>query len=201
MGSRDSLSQAAAPSIERLTFHEVDRGRWRDLARLFDAPGGPKYCWCMSWRPLENRSRPGGNQRRRAALQRRVRAGVPVGILAYVEGVPIAWCSVAPRETFRPLGGPEADGDAVWSVVCFFVPRRLRRRGLMRRLLAAAIESARRHGATVVEAYPVDPDSPSYRFMGYVPLFRSSGFAHVGRAGSRRRVMRLDLSGTREVGP
>jgi GNAT superfamily N-acetyltransferase len=147
----------------------------------------------MAWRPLEDRSAPGGSQRRRAALQRRVRDGVPVGILAYLKGEPVGWCSVAPRETFRPLGGPEADGDAVWSVVCFFVPRRLRRRGLMRRLLAAAIETARRHGATVVEAYPVDPDSPSYRFMGYVPLFRSSGFAHVGRAGSRRHVMRLDL--------
>jgi len=193
MGSRDSLGQSAAPPLDRLSFHEVDRGRWRDLARLFDAPGGPKYCWCMSWRPLENRSRSGGSQRRRAALQRRVRAGVPVGILAYVEGEPIAWCSVAPRETFRPLGGLESPDDTVWSVVCFFVPRRLRRRGLMGRLLGAAIETARLHGATILEAYPVNPDSPSYRFMGFVPLFRAAGFKPVGRAGSRRQVMRLAL--------
>src|SRR3990172_6289176 len=102
MGSPDSLGPSTALSLDRLTFHEVDRGRWRDLAKLFDAPGGPKYCWCMSWRPLENRSRPGGSQRRRAALQRRARAGVPVGILAYVEGEPIARCLVAPRGTFRP---------------------------------------------------------------------------------------------------
>jgi GNAT superfamily N-acetyltransferase len=78
--------------------------------------------------------------------------------------------------------------------VCFFVPRRLRRRGLMRRLLTAAVETARRHGALVVEAYPVDPDSPSYRFMGYTPLFRAAGFKLVGRAGSRRHVMRLELA-------
>jgi len=147
----------------------------------------------MSWRPLENRSRPGGSQRRRAALRRRVRAGVPVGILAYVEGEPIAWCSVAPRETFRPLGGLDSPDDTVWSVVCFFVPRRLRRRGLMGRLLEAAIETARLHGATVLEAYPVNPDSPSFRFMGFVPLFRAAGFKPVGRAGSRRHVMRLAL--------
>ena len=193
MDSRDTLGQSAAPPLDRLSFHEVDRGRWHDLARLFDAPGGPKYCWCMAWRPLQDRSRPAGSHRRRAALQRRVRAGVPVGILAYIEGEPIAWCSVAPRETFRPLGGLESPDDIVWSVVCFFVPRRLRRRGLMGRLLGAAIETARSHGATVLEAYPVNPDSPSYRFMGFVPLFRAAGFKPVGRAGSRRQVMRLTL--------
>jgi len=63
----------------------------------------------------------------------------------------------------------------------------------MRRLLTAAVETARRHGATVLEGYPVDADSPSYRFMGFVPLFRAAGFKPVGRAGSRRHVMRLDL--------
>jgi GNAT superfamily N-acetyltransferase len=91
------------------------------------------------------------------------------------------------------LGGLESPDDIVWSVVCFFVPRRLRRRGLMGRLLGAAIETARLHGATVLEAYPVNPDSPSYRFMGFVPLFRAAGFKPVGRAGSRRQVMRLAL--------
>jgi GNAT superfamily N-acetyltransferase len=99
------------------------------------------------------------------------------------------------------LGGLAGPDDTVWSVVCFFVPRRLRRRGLMRRLLLAAIETARRHGATVLEAYPVDPDAPSYRFMGFVPLFRAAGFKSVGRAGSRRHVMRLDLGGTMEASP
>lgn len=42
-----------------------------------------------------------------------------------------AWCSVAPRPTLRPLGGPEADKrdeDSVWSLVCFFVTRRFRHR-------------------------------------------------------------------------
>jgi hypothetical protein len=61
-------------------------------------------------------------------------------------------------------------------------------------MLSAAIETARRHGATVVEAYPVDPDSPSYRFMGFVPLFRAAGFKSAGRAGTRRHVMRLNLA-------
>jgi hypothetical protein len=59
------------------------------------------------------------------------------------------------------------------------------------------VEHARRRGATVVEAYPVDPDSPSYRFMGFVSTFEAAGFREVGRAGARRHVMRLRLAGRR----
>ena len=45
----------------------------------------------------------------------------------------------------------------------------------------------------MVEAYPVDPDSPSYRFMGYVGSFEAMGFQAIGRAGTRRHVMRLSV--------
>jgi len=56
---------------------------------------------------------------------------------------------------------------------------------------AAAVEHARSRGACVVEAYPVDADSPSYRFMGFVPTFEQAGFDEVGRIGTRRHVFRL----------
>jgi hypothetical protein len=46
----------------------------------------------------------------------------------------------------------------------------------------------------VLEAYPVSPDSPSYRFMGFVPAFEARGFAPAGMAGTRRHVMRLALT-------
>lgn len=75
-----------------------------------------------------------------------------------------------------------------------YIPRALRGRGLAHVLIAAAIDHARREGATVVEAYPVDPESPSYRFMGFVPAFEAAGFVEVGTAGSRRHVLRLTLS-------
>jgi GNAT superfamily N-acetyltransferase len=92
------------------------------------------------------------------------------------------------------LGGVDDSDEGVWSVVCFFVPRPYRRKGLMQGMLAAAVRTARRHGAKVLEAYPVDTGSPSYRFMGFVPLFRAAGFRHVGRTGTRRHVMRRDLT-------
>jgi predicted GNAT family acetyltransferase len=75
-----------------------------------------------------------------------------------------------------------------------YIPRVLRGRGLAHALIAAAADYARREGATAVEAYPVDPESPSYRFMGFVSAFEAAGFTEVGMAGSRRHVMRLTLS-------
>ncbi len=181
----------------RLIFHEVNRRRWGDLERLFESPGGPKYCWCMVWRPMPPEARERNGRSRKAALKRRVRQGVPIGLLGYLDGEPVAWVSIAPRPTYRRLGGPDDPADKpenVWSLVCFFVPRRLRGKGLMTPLIKAAVEHARRRGATVVEAYPVDPDSPSYRFMGFTPAFKVAGFREVGRAGTRRHVMRLQLT-------
>jgi GNAT superfamily N-acetyltransferase len=150
----------------------------------------------MVWRSMpQGRSR-SDRPAKKAALQRRVLEGIPVGILGYLDGEPVAWCSIAPRATYRDLGGLNDPADAtgsVWSLVCFFVLRRLRGQGILRRLIAAAVEYARIRGATVIEAYPVAPDSPSYRFMGFVASFEAAGFREVGTAGTRRHVMRLDL--------
>jgi GNAT superfamily N-acetyltransferase len=182
--------------IDRLVFQAVDEQRWDDLVRLFESRGGPKYCWCMAWRTTPEEATQRDGPSRKAALGRRVRAGVPVGILGYLDGEPVAWCAIAPRPTFRRLGGIEQAGEdpgRVWSLVCFFVKRDLRRQGITLRLIEAAVDEARRRGAAVIEAYPVDPDSPSYRFMGFVSSFRAAGFQEVGRAGSRRHVMRLPV--------
>jgi hypothetical protein len=129
-------------------------------------------------------------------LERSARGGAPVGILGYLDKEPVGWCSIAPRQTFRPIGGLQEPSDVsgkVWSLVCFFVSRRLRDPLPSQPLLEAAVEHAARKGATTVEAYPVDPDSPSYRFMGLVPAFEAAGFKVVGRTGKRRHVMRLTV--------
>ena len=179
----------AGSAVERLEFHAVDQERWPDLVRLFEGRGGPKHCWCMVWRPKEGRLDRYG---KKAALERSIRQGVPVGILAYLDGEPVAWCSIAPRETYRPLGGPN-DGDSgkVWSVVCFFAHREIRGQGVTSKLLRAAVAHAAAHGADVVEASPVEPDSPSFRYMGFRSTFLAAGFEEVGTAGTRRHVMRL----------
>jgi GNAT superfamily N-acetyltransferase len=180
--------------MARLTFHEVDAGRWDDFVSLFESTGAPKYCWCMAWRARGKQATEMDNAARKAAMKSRVDAGEPIGILAYRGDEPVGWCSIAPRDTYRPLGGPDADdGEDIWSLVCFFIKRELRGQQLAPQLLKAAIAHARKQGATVLEAYPVDPDSPSYRFMGFVPMFEKARFVEIGTAGTRRHVMRLSL--------
>ena len=174
---------------EAVTFNEVTSDRWPDLERLFAARGGPKACWCMVLRDTVATS-----EGKRAAMRDRVLAGTPVGILAYRGDDPIGWCSVAPKSTFGRLGKDAGisppDANGVWSITCFFVPRTERGHGLLAQLLDAAVHVAQRHGARLVEAYPVDPDSPSYRFGGFVQNFERAGFEEAGLLGTRRHVMR-----------
>jgi GNAT superfamily N-acetyltransferase len=174
-----------------LTLREVDRQTWADLVRLFEAPGGPKFCWCMVWRATPAEAKLDGAGRK-AALRARVEAGIPIGLVGHLDGEPVAWCSIAPRETYRRLKGVQDETpEKVWTLACFFVVRRLRGQGITRQLIEAAVQHARQKGATVVEAYPVDTDAPSYRFMGSIAPFVAAGFTEVGRVGRRRHLMRL----------
>ena len=104
--------------------------------------------------------------------------------------------SIAPRDTYRKLGGPAAEEGEIDLVdrLLLRAARASRRRALTRRLIAArGRPCAGAKGATIVEAYPVDEASPSYRFMGFVPVFADAGFTEAGRAGTRRHVMRLKV--------
>jgi hypothetical protein len=65
------------PDFDRLVFHEVDSSLWVDFDRLFESRGGPKACWCMVWRatPEEEKLKDGAS--RKAAMAKRIAAGVP----------------------------------------------------------------------------------------------------------------------------
>ncbi|MEQ1900436.1 MAG: GNAT family N-acetyltransferase [Devosia sp.] len=179
---------------DRLAFKPVTPALWADFEALFGGPGGPKACWCMVWRatPVEGRESKG--PARKLQMQGRILAGATVGLLGYLDGEPVAWVSIAPRETYRKFGGPATTtGEVIWSLACMYLRRKLRGAGYGTELIEAAKTYARDHGATVLEATPVDPTSPSYHFMGLVPAFGRLGFEKIGTAGTRRHVMRLRL--------
>ncbi|MCC6306233.1 MAG: GNAT family N-acetyltransferase [Rhodobacteraceae bacterium] len=174
-----------------------------ELAALFEDRGGPRHCWCRVWRaPLAGMNEgPSPTRRaiRKAGLAAEVAAGVHAGLLARAGGTggaggaPVGWCSCGPRESFPRLGTPVKAPGAMWSVVCFYVPAARRGQGIGRALLAAAVAAARAAGAAALEATPVDPESPSYRFMGFVASFAAAGFRPAGPIGRRRHRMILDL--------
>jgi GNAT superfamily N-acetyltransferase len=176
-----------------LITREVAGETWPDFEKLFEAKGGPSYCWCMAGRasPTELKTAKGPHRKRQIA--ERVDSSTAIGILGDLNLEPVAWCSIAPRSTYRRLVSNGTPDEGVWSILCFYVSRSYRRTCLAAAMLAAAITHAKRLGAKVVERYPVDTDSPSYRHMGYVSMFEARGFLDCGREGSRRHVMQLPV--------
>ena len=174
----------------KLSFKAVSAATWEDFESLFEARGGPKSCWCMVWRANAEESRHTDGPSRKGYIHKRVEKGIPIGILGYIDREPIAWCSIAPKETYRNLTGQvETEVAHVWSLVCFFLLRKYRNQRLAHQLIEAATTYAMKNGARTLEAYPVDTDSPSFRFMGYVETFKAAGFTEIGRAGTRRHIM------------
>ncbi len=127
-----------------------------------------------------------------------VNASTITGILAFQDGEPVGWCSVAPRETYPSLERSRTlariDAEPVWSIVCFVIAKPHRGRGVATRLIKAAVEYARAQGAKIVEAYPVEPGNRKLdavmAFMGVESMFRRAGFEEVARPSPKRRIMR-----------
>jgi hypothetical protein len=87
----------------------------------------------MVWRATPSEAKQTDGRNRKAAMQRRIVDGTTVGLLGYLDDEPVAWCSVAPRSTYRRLVKDGGDDAGIWSIVCFFVVRRLRGHGVIQR--------------------------------------------------------------------
>jgi GNAT superfamily N-acetyltransferase len=194
---------AAMHASPKLRIHPLTPRRWPDLVKLFGPRGACGGCWCMWWRLPRaewERRKGAGNKR---ALKRLVEAGEVPGLLAYAGREPVAWCALAPRERYPVLGRSRVlapvDGKPVWSVVCFFVARAWRKRGVTSQLLAAAVAYARKRGARIVEGYPVVArrgEMPAaFAYTGFPSAFRRAGFAEVARRSPVRPIMRRRLEG------
>jgi GNAT superfamily N-acetyltransferase len=93
------------------------------------------------------------------------------------------------------------DDRPVWSVVCFFVRKEHRGRGLSVALLRAAVALAARHGARVIEGYPVEPRAgrtgDAFAWTGLASTFARAGFREVVRRSPTRPVMRSEVRSKR----
>ena len=175
----------------------VTRERWPDLVELFDRPI-VRTCFCMYYRKTGAGTGVGRENRR--AMKALLDGGAVPGLIGYEDGVPVAWVSLGPREDYAklrrsPIMKP-VDDRPVWSIVCFFVDRAARGRGLSERMLQAAVDYARSRGARLLEAYPVDRDGrsdPDVMFFGARSMYDRAGFREVARRRPTRPVVRKAL--------
>jgi len=133
----------------------------------------------------------------RAELHALVTNGATPGLLAYRGKVPVGWISVGPREDYAKLRRSPVmkpvDDAPVWSIICFVVPAEFRGEGVARALLDGAVAYAKRQGATLIEAYPVDRDERSRddaMWFGAKSMYDAAGFQEVARRKPHRPVLR-----------
>lgn len=174
--------------MNTISFRPVNKTNWKDLENLFESKGAPHNCWCMVWRNMEDGKNRSNKKDKKSSLKSYIESELPVGILCYENDSPIAWCSIAPRESYRELGGVKSITN-VWSLVCFFIKREYRGKGLINKLIRQAELHSKKNGAKYLEVYPVAKDSPSYRFMGFKDIFEELGYEFKQKASSRRNVM------------
>jgi GNAT superfamily N-acetyltransferase len=181
-----------------LIFHPVISKNWPDFEKLFGKNGACGGCWCMWWKLTRSefeKKKGAGNKR---AIKHIIHLGKVPGILAYVGGEPVGWCAVEPRANYPTLERSRVlkpvDDQPVWSVVCFFIAKPYRRKGVTVKLLEAAIEYVRKKGGKIVEGYPVEPKkgttADAFAYTGLASAFRKAGFVEVLRRSPTRPIMR-----------
>ena len=198
------------PEINPLTFpltiHPVTPDRWPDMQKLFGPRGACGGCWCMFWRQTRSEYEKFKGEPNRLSMQVLIESGEIPGLLAYLSSpmentpaVPVGWVSVAPRPNFSALERSRVlkpvDDLPVWSIVCFFVPRKFRRQGITVQLIRAAVHFASSNGAKIIEGYPVESRSGSipdaFAYMGLPSAFEKAGFREVARRSETRPMMRF----------
>jgi GNAT superfamily N-acetyltransferase len=191
-----TIEKAKSPALQ---FHPVTQQRWTDFEQLFGEKGACGGCWCMWWRLKKKDYDAHQGAGNRQAMQRIVASGRVPGILAYRQGRPVGWCSVAPREEFIRLANSRilkpVDQQPVWSIVCLFVEKAHRRSGVSTGLLSAAVDYVREQRGQIVEGYAVEPKQgklpDAFAYQGLAAAYRKAGFHEVLRRSATRPIMRF----------
>ncbi len=186
-----------------MKFVPVTKDRWSDFETLFGERGACGGCWCMFWRLARKEFENQKGEGNRKAMQAIVQSGKIPGILALSQGRPVAWCSVAPRDDFPALARSRilkpVDNLPVWSISCFFVEKKYRRKGLSFQMIKAAVDYVKKNGGSVVEAYPVEPKkdkmADAFAWTGLASAFIKAGFKECARRSETRPIMRFYIKG------
>ncbi|MEV0952353.1 GNAT family N-acetyltransferase [Promicromonospora sp. NPDC050249] len=206
--------------------------RFGDIARVINPTGREQACWCMHWRAPAKEDVTTRGARLRELTEREPapgmlaylgdfgRAGAGTGKSGAGEsGVEVAgWLGFSRRSDARslqrsrvlPTGEPET-WPTTWVFMCVTVRAGFRRQGVAQALLDAGVDYAAGHGATALDAFPVEPEPGrrvpvSAAFVGTVGMFERAGFDRLATTDATsgrltRWHMRRELTPGRERTP
>lgn len=185
----------------KFTFHPLTPNRWKDFENLFGEKGACAGCWCTYWilkRSEYDKQRKGDGTKK--FFKKIVNSGAPPGILAYDGDNSVGWCAIQPRENYPVLQNSRilklVDDKPVWSIVCFYIQSKYRKKGLTTELIKEAVKFAKSKGAKIVEGYPVEPKketAPVFIYTGVASSFLKAGFKEVVRRSETRPIMRKHI--------
>ncbi|MCR9220420.1 MAG: GNAT family N-acetyltransferase [Alphaproteobacteria bacterium] len=183
-------------------MYDIGPADWDGFSAVMGEKGGCGGCWCMLWRVSKKEMDAGMGAGNRGAMKRLFDSGHVPGLVARHDGEAVGWIQLDERAAFPRLESSRilkpVDEQPVWSVACFLIDKRHRRKGLSVRLLEAACDWARSRGATILEGYPIDAPKRRYpavyAWTGFVGAFRDAGFEEVARRSETRPIMRKSLA-------
>lgn len=181
--------------------------RFDEAQHALTGGGDGRSCQCQWWTITNAEFQRISTDDRRELLRAELHEAPPPALIAYVEGEAAGWVRIGPRTAqirlarTRLIAGNTAlpmDDPDVWAVTCFVVRREHRGKGLNHRLLSAAIDFARKHGARVIEGYPYDTTVGKHAsnelYRGILSVFEAEGFREVARPRADRVIVALELT-------
>ena len=135
-----------------------------------------------------------------------VEKGQSHAVLVYDNETPVGWCQYGAKEElpridagrgYRKVERP-AGAEKLWRITCFFVDRDYRGKGVAKLALNAALESIKKQGGGIVEAYPVVSKKMAavaeWRWFGTPGMFKKEGFKTIAPLGTSGVLMRKTIS-------
>jgi len=128
----------------------------------------------------------------KALAREMILAGTLTGLLAYADGLPVAWCYYEKKDllpgirTFYPeflSDGSEpqsvdtSPAKSTAAIVCFTVAQGYRQKGIASRMLDFACRDLAQTGTAIIEAYPTKAsESDEHNYHGPLSMYLSHGF-------------------------
>ncbi len=135
-----------------------------------------------------------------------VKQGRSHAILVYNGETPVGWCQYGSKEelpridagrSYRKIELPRGR-KKLWRITCFFVDKDYRGKGVAKLALKSALESIKKQGGGMVEAYPVVSEKMAavaeWRWFGTPNMFQREGFRRVAPLGTSGVLMRKTIS-------
>jgi acetyltransferase (GNAT) family protein len=188
------------------TVRELSVDTYPDFERLASKQG---ICWCTYYqRPkpvsgVHHEELKGVNQKFKKSLLKR---GKSHAILVYSNDTPVGWCQYGVKDELPRIDAgrgykkiqPLETDQKLWRITCFFTDRAYREKGVSKFALRSALESIKKQGGGIVEAYPVVSKKMTavaeWRWFGTPGMFEREGFEQVGPLGTSWVLMRKTVS-------